>query len=106
MRKSTPSRLTSRVCAEPRSVSRVIALMLHNLLLHNLLRHFRVLLAGALVLAGPIVCAQGYTEGVQYKPLAPAQPTNVEKGKVEVVEVFWYGCSHCYAIEPMFESWR
>jgi thiol:disulfide interchange protein DsbA len=75
-------------------------------MLHNLLRHFRVLLAGALVLAGPIACAQGYTEGVQYKPLAPAQPTNVEKGKVEVVEVFWYGCSHCYAIEPMFESWQ
>ena len=75
-------------------------------MLHNLLPRFRALLAGALVLAGPVACAQGFTEGVQYKPLAPAQPTNVAQGKVEVVEVFWYGCSHCYTIEPKFESWQ
>jgi thiol:disulfide interchange protein DsbA len=75
-------------------------------MLQNVLRPFRVLLASALALAGPVACAQGFTEGVQYKPLKPAQPTNVAQGKVEVVEVFWYGCSHCYAIEPGFESWR
>src|SRR5690606_17074826 len=23
----------------------------------------------------------------------------------EVVEVFWYGCQHCYAFEPLIESW-
>ena len=26
-------------------------------------------------------------------------------GKVEVVEVFWYGCPHCYALDPYIESW-
>ena len=38
-------------------------------------------------------------------PLVPAQPTNVAPGKVEVVEVFWYGCPHCYALEPFIQSW-
>jgi thiol:disulfide interchange protein DsbA len=75
-------------------------------MLHFIMRHLRVLLAGALVLTGPVACAQGYSEGVQYQALSPAQPTNVAKGKVEVVEVFWYACGHCFAIEPKFESWQ
>ena len=43
--------------------------------------------------------------GVNYDPLVPAQPTNVSPGKVEVVEVFWLGCPHCYALEPFIQSW-
>ncbi len=43
--------------------------------------------------------------GVNYTPLVPAQPTNVPPGKVEVVEVFWYGCPHCSALEPFIQSW-
>jgi protein dithiol oxidoreductase (disulfide-forming) len=43
--------------------------------------------------------------GVNYTPLVPAQPTNVPAGKVEVVEVFWYACPHCYALEPFIQSW-
>jgi thiol:disulfide interchange protein DsbA len=43
--------------------------------------------------------------GTHYDPLVPAQPTNVGPGKVEVVEVFWLGCPHCYALEPYIQSW-
>ena len=43
--------------------------------------------------------------GVNYTPLVPAQPTNVAPGKVEVVEVFWFGCPHCNALEPFIQSW-
>ena len=43
--------------------------------------------------------------GTNYAPLVPAQPTNVAPGKVEVVEVFWFGCPHCYALEPFIASW-
>ncbi|HVW70945.1 MAG TPA: thiol:disulfide interchange protein DsbA/DsbL [Steroidobacteraceae bacterium] len=43
--------------------------------------------------------------GVNYDPLVPAQPTNVSPGKVEVVEVFWLGCPHCYALEPYIQAW-
>jgi protein dithiol oxidoreductase (disulfide-forming) len=43
--------------------------------------------------------------GVNYKPLVPAQPTSVAPGKVEVMEVFWLACPHCYALEPYLKSW-
>jgi thiol:disulfide interchange protein DsbA len=47
-----------------------------------------------------------WVAGKNYQPLVPAQPTNVAPGKVEVVEVFWYGCPHCFALDPYLESWR
>jgi len=47
-----------------------------------------------------------FKEGTNYVKLVPAQPTGVEPGKVEVVEVFWYGCGHCFALDPGVESWR
>lgn len=46
-----------------------------------------------------------WVAGQHYRPLSPAQPTSVAPGKVEVVEVFWYGCTHCYALEPFIQSW-
>ena len=67
--------------------------------------HFRALVASVLVLVGPVACAQGFSEGVHYKALTPAQPTNVGPGKIEVVEVFWYACGHCFLIEPSLENW-
>lgn len=48
--------------------------------------------------------AEGYTEGKQYKALANPQPTNSDD-KIEVVELFWYGCPHCYRIEPFIAEW-
>ena len=44
--------------------------------------------------------------GKNYQPIVPAQPTNVGPGKIEVVEVFWYGCGHCFALDPFLESWK
>jgi len=44
--------------------------------------------------------------GTNYIPITPAQPTSAEPGQVEVLEVFWYGCSHCYALDPFLESWK
>ncbi|WP_439857689.1 thiol:disulfide interchange protein DsbA/DsbL [Pseudomonas syringae] len=42
--------------------------------------------------------------GKQYVELTPAVlPT--DKTKIEVVEVFWYGCPHCYAFEPTINPW-
>jgi protein dithiol oxidoreductase (disulfide-forming) len=43
--------------------------------------------------------------GVNYDPMVPAQPTSVEPGKVEVLEVMWLGCPHCYALEPYIRAW-
>lgn len=47
-----------------------------------------------------------WKEGVNYTTLVPAQSTNALPGQVEVAEVFWYGCPHCYALDPYLETWR
>lgn len=46
-----------------------------------------------------------YIEGANYARISPPVPTDVEKGKVEVVELFWYGCPHCAAFEPYLAQW-
>ncbi len=74
---------------------------------NTIMRMARPLLAaGILLLAAHGASAVELTEGQQYKLLKPAQPTDVGPGKVQVVEVFWYACSHCYAIEPRVEAWN
>jgi thiol:disulfide interchange protein DsbA len=55
--------------------------------------------------AGPPTSAR-FKEGAHYHKIVPAQPTNVAPGKVEVAEVFWYGCAHCFSLDPALESWR
>ena len=66
----------------------------------------RPLMAGLMVLAAQSALAADLVEGVQYKALKPAVPTSVAPGKVEVVEVFWYACGHCYLLEPRIEAWE
>lgn len=44
-------------------------------------------------------------EPAGYETLSPAQPTQ-HADKVEVIEFFWYGCPHCYSLEPFLEKWR
>jgi len=43
--------------------------------------------------------------GVNYDPVVPAQPTSVSPGHVEVMEVFWLGCPHCYDLETFIRAW-
>lgn len=43
-------------------------------------------------------------EGIEYKRVSPAVPT-ITKNKVEVVELFWFGCPHCYHFEPDLKKW-
>jgi len=66
----------------------------------------RPLVAGLMVLAAQSALAADLVEGVNYKTLKPAVPTSVAPGKVEVVEVFWYACGHCYLLEPKLEAWE
>ena len=45
-----------------------------------------------------------YQEGKHY--MAIEEPVKVVKGdKIEVMEVFWYGCPHCNQFSPVFEEW-
>lgn len=42
--------------------------------------------------------------GADYSELKTPQAVEV-KGKVDVVEFFWYRCPHCYSLEPALEAW-
>ena len=56
-----------------------------------------------LMLLAPVALA-AWEEGVNYERLAAPQPT--ESGdKIEVRELFWYACPHCYQIEPDLHEW-
>jgi len=67
------------------------------------MRRFTAPLFGLLVLAIAVTAqaAPTWTEGKHYVPVAPAQHTNVPAGKVEVMEVFSYGCPACAQFSPI-----
>jgi thiol:disulfide interchange protein DsbA len=64
-------------------------------------RILAIALAAFLALPG-LALAQGK---FAYTELKPPQPTESAAGKVEVLEFFWYGCPHCYTLEPSIETW-
>jgi protein dithiol oxidoreductase (disulfide-forming) len=47
-----------------------------------------------------------WVAGTNYRILGAPQPTNVGPGKVEVIEFFWFGCGHCYRLDPALEKWK
>jgi thiol:disulfide interchange protein DsbA len=57
----------------------------------------------ALLLVAPASFA-AIEEGVQYQKVLTPQPTSGD-GKIEVLEMFWYGCPHCYHLEPELNAW-
>ncbi len=63
----------------------------------------------ALLLLIPLLtCAQSapeqYQAGTQYQLITPPQPTD-NGATVEVVEMFWYACPHCFHLEPVLDTW-
>ena len=48
--------------------------------------------------------AEEFKEGTQYVTISPAIPTEVPGRKVGVTELFWYGCPHCYEMEPTINT--
>jgi thiol:disulfide interchange protein DsbA len=66
----------------------------------------RIFTLFAFICLSGAVLAQGQKieEGFDYRILPIPQPVET-KGKVEVIEFFWYGCPHCYDFEPELISW-
>ncbi len=64
---------------------------------------FSVLLAPLLACAEQ-AADQSYKAGEHYAVLPQPVKTRDPK-KVEVVELFWFGCSHCYTFEPVLNKW-
>lgn len=70
--------------------------------------------------SSPIVLAEGdktpaakksqadwkYKEGSHFSVLTTAQGTSSSPDKIEVAEVFWYGCPHCFNFDPYLSRWQ
>jgi len=61
-------------------------------------------IVASLLVCSMAIAADEYEEGVHYERIVPAQPTSTVN-KVEVLEIFWYGCPHCFRFEPYVERW-
>jgi thiol:disulfide interchange protein DsbA len=64
------------------------------------------LLAVTVLMVPPGARGATWSEGTNYVRLAPPQQTAVPAGKVEVLEVFSYGCPACNAFQPVMEKLR
>jgi thiol:disulfide interchange protein DsbA len=46
-----------------------------------------------------------FEEGKHFARMVPTQPTVGGADKIEVAEIFWYGCNHCYDFEAFINRW-
>ncbi len=63
----------------------------------------KLLVVAASLLVGSTALA-AVEPGKDYKLLNPAQPTS--GNKIEVLEFFFYGCSHCFHLHPKLVEWE
>jgi len=61
-----------------------------------------LVVAVALFISGAALA--GAQLGKDYSLLNPAQPTGTKK--IEVLEFFFYGCSHCFHLHPLLSAWE
>ncbi len=62
---------------------------------------------GLLIAAALFIGGAAFAEaqlGKDYTLLKPAQPTSTKK--IEVLEFFFYGCSHCYHLHAPLSAWE
>jgi len=62
----------------------------------------------ALLATGPLALSQALAS--EWQPSAThfsrlRQPLRRPPGKLELIEFFWYGCPHCYELEPYLQEW-
>lgn len=63
------------------------------------------LFAGAAGAFAQPLALPSYVAGEHYQIL-PNPVKLAPEDKIEVMEVFWYGCSHCLAFEPLVGAWK
>jgi len=62
--------------------------------------------ATALAVPGLLALPAHAQSGTGYNTLKERAPVDAPAGKIEVVEFFSYGCSHCKNFEPIFTAWK
>ena len=67
-------------------------------------RALSILLIGLGLVLSQSGFANEFQEGVHYQTLAKPVVTS-DPEKIEVVELFWYGCPHCDSLDPALKVW-
>ena len=47
-----------------------------------------------------------FVEGKHFIEIFPEMNTSAAEGKIEVTELFWLGCPHCYSLEPTIKKYK
>jgi protein dithiol oxidoreductase (disulfide-forming) len=74
-------------------------------------REFTHALAGTALASSALLGTHAYGQrkdpapGIEFNVLEPRASVDAPADRVEVVEFFWYSCSHCNAFEPTLEAW-
>jgi len=58
-----------------------------------------------LTLSPTILMAEEYSEGIEYTKYKKPLPVTTGD-KIEVREIFWYGCPHCFTLDAPLNKWR
>ena len=66
------------------------------------MKRFAAFVFAVLLLAPALALAQGQPAYTELKPPLPVD----NDGRIQVLEFFWYGCIHCYNLEPTVEKWE
>jgi len=68
------------------------------------MQQIRLFLSILLLSFSSVIFAETFTEGEHYIALDKPVKTTVAD-KVEVRELFWYYCPHCFNVEPILSNW-
>lgn len=68
-------------------------------------RAFTLVAALLAVGVGAVHAQDKWQPGKHYRLVVHPQ-TASSTDKVEVAEFFWYGCGHCFALDPALEEWK
>lgn len=64
-----------------------------------------LLIMGLIVPLSLMAQPERFVAGTHYLALdTPIRTANPDR--IEVAELFWYGCGHCFAFEPLLQSWQ
>jgi thiol:disulfide interchange protein DsbA len=66
------------------------------------MKRFASFVFAVFLLAPVLALAQGKPAYTELKPPLPVD----NDGRIQVLEFFWYGCIHCYNLEPTVEKWE
>ncbi len=61
-------------------------------------------LAMLMLMISTLAFADAPKKGVEFDTVAQLIPTD-NPAKIEVMEIFWYGCSHCYSMDTPLNAW-